>query len=58
MAFETKNMPDCYWELICSYWKAEPRERPNFDEVVQFLYDKFAIEKFGMKTDIKNQKKN
>ena len=48
-----KNIPDCYWELIYSCWNAEPIERPNFDEIIQILHDdKFAIEEFGMKTDI------
>lgn len=48
-----KSIPDCYWELIQKCWKQNPDERPTFDEITEMLKDdKFAIEEFGMKTDI------
>lgn len=46
-------MPDCYWELVCNCWKDSHEDRPSFDEIIEMLEDeKFALEEFGMKTDI------
>lgn len=46
-------MPDCYWELVCNCWKNSHEDRPSFDEIIEMLMDeKFALEEFGMKTDI------
>lgn len=46
-------MPDCYWELIQKCWYQNDSNRPTFDEIVEeFKYDKFAIEEFGVKTNL------
>lgn len=48
---------DPYWELIQKCWKQNPDERISFDEIVEELKsDKFAIEEFGMKTDLEDIK--
>lgn len=47
------HVPEHYWELIQKCWKQEPSERPKFEEIVEILKDdKFALEEFGMKTDL------
>ena len=48
-----ENIQDSYWELIQICWKQSPNERPTFQEIVEILKDdKFAIEEFGMKTNL------
>lgn len=48
-----KIIPGCYWELIQCCWSHNPNERPTFDEITVALKDdRFAIEEFGMKTDL------
>lgn len=47
------SIPDCYWELIQNCWDQKPDKRPTFDEICEILKsDNFAIEEFGMKTDV------
>lgn len=47
------DIPDHYWDLIQSCWKNDQFERPTFEEITKILRDdKFAIEEFGMKTDL------
>lgn len=47
------QIPDPYWELIEKCWKHNPDERPTFEEITEELKnDKYAIEEFGMKTDL------
>lgn len=47
-------VPDHYWDLIQRCWSQNPADRPTFDEIVRILRDdKFALEEFGMKTDLK-----
>lgn len=56
--FKPKLMPDCYWKLVCHCWDQDILVRPKFDEIVEILKDeKFAIEEFGMKTDIDQLRK-
>lgn len=46
-------MPDCYWDLVTACFDEDFDNRPSFAEIVDFLkFDKFAIEEFGMKTDM------
>ncbi|KAK8882419.1 hypothetical protein M9Y10_045061 [Tritrichomonas musculus] len=46
-------IPDHYWELIEACWSQDPSERPTFTEIVDILKDdKFALNEFGMKTDL------
>lgn len=46
-------IPDHYWELIEACWSQDPSERPTFAEIVDILKDdKFALNEFGMKTDL------
>lgn len=48
-----KSIPDCYWELVQKCWDQIPGNRPTFEEITEILKDdKFAIEEFGMKTDL------
>ena len=48
-----KEIPDHYWDLIQICWKNDPSERPSFNEIVKILKeDKYAIEEFGMKTNL------
>lgn len=48
-----ESMPDIYWDLIQQCWKQNPAERPTFEEITEILKDdKFAIEEFGMKTNL------
>ena len=48
-----ESIPDCYRCLIESCWSQDPSERPTFEEIVEILKsDKYAIEEFGMKTDL------
>ena len=48
-----ENIPENYQELIQKCWKQDPNERPTFDEIVEILKnDNFALEEFGMKTDM------
>lgn len=48
-----ENISDPYWELVQSCWKQDPSERPTFQEITNILKDdKFAIEEFGMKTNL------
>lgn len=45
-------MPDCYWDLVLKCWNAS-KCCLCFDEIVEILKnDKFAINEFGMKTNI------
>ncbi|KAK8857734.1 hypothetical protein M9Y10_016142 [Tritrichomonas musculus] len=49
------EIPDHYWELIQKCWKHDPSERPTFEEIVNILKDdKYALEEYGMKTDLEN----
>ena len=44
---------DSYWDLIVRCVRKNPNERPSFAEIVENLKnDQFAIEEFGMKTDL------
>lgn len=46
-------IPDCYWELVQKCWDQAPNKRPKFKDIVKMLRnDKFAINEFGMKTDL------
>lgn len=46
-------MPDCYWELVKKCWNNNDVERPSFSEIIEILRnDSFALNEFGMKTDI------
>lgn len=46
-------MPDCYWDLVQKCWSPSNYDRPTFEDIIEILRDdKFAIEEFGMKTDI------
>lgn len=48
-----ENMPEPYWELVEECWKSNPEDRPTFEEITEILKDdKYAIEEFGMKTDL------
>lgn len=48
-----KIIPEPYWELINKCWNQNPDERPTFPEIVEILKsDKFAIEEFGLKTNL------
>ena len=48
------TIPDHYWDLIQRCWQKNPLDRPSFNEIVDILKDdKFALEEFGMKTDLK-----
>lgn len=48
-----KFIPDPYWKLINECWDHSPMIRPSFAEIVKKLKkDKYAIEEFGMKTDL------
>lgn len=48
-----ESIPDIYWDLIQQCWKQNPAERPTFEEITEILKDdKFAIEEFGMKTNL------
>ena len=48
-----ENMPDSYWELINRCWDQDESKRPTFSEIVEELKsDKYAIEEFGMKTNV------
>lgn len=48
-----ENIPDVYWELIQQCWKQDPNDRLTFDEIVEILRnDKYALEEFGMRTDL------
>lgn len=47
------TIPDHYWDLMQKCWKRVPEERPTFDQIVTILKDdKFALEEFGMKTNL------
>ena len=48
-----ENIPDCYWFLINNCWKQNPDERLTFEQISELLKDDiYAIEEYGMKTDI------
>lgn len=48
-----ERIPEHYWELIQKCWQQEPPDRPTFDDIVEILKDdKYALEEFGMKTNI------
>lgn len=48
------TIPDNYWNLIQICWSQEPEKRPTFDQIVSILKDdRYALEEFGMKTDLK-----
>lgn len=47
------NIPDPYWELIEDCWKQNAADRPTFEDITNRLKDdKYAINEFGMKTDL------
>ena len=47
------SIPDPYWELVEKCWKPNPADRPTFKEITEELKsDKFAINEFGMTTDL------
>lgn len=47
------SIPDVYWSLIQKCWNQDPEKRPTFNEIVEILKDdQFAINEFGMKTDL------
>ncbi|KAK8881221.1 hypothetical protein M9Y10_003955 [Tritrichomonas musculus] len=47
------HISDQYWDLIQKCWKQEPKDRPTFEEIVEILKDdKYALEEYGMKTDL------
>lgn len=47
------DIPDHYWKLINDCWSHNPDDRPTFDEILDILKDdKYAIEEFGMKTNL------
>ncbi|KAK8890603.1 hypothetical protein M9Y10_035383 [Tritrichomonas musculus] len=47
------SIPDKYWDLIQHCWDQEPSSRPTFEDITEILKDDaFAIEEFGMKTDL------
>lgn len=49
-----KNIPDIYWELIECCWSNIADNRPTFSDIVEVLKDdKFALNEFGMTTDLK-----
>ena len=49
----SKEIPEPYIELIEKCWHQNPDERPTFEQIVEMLkYDKYAINEFGMKTDL------
>lgn len=46
-------MPDHYFELVEKCWDADAEKRPTFQEITEILRDdRFALEEFGMKTDM------
>lgn len=48
-----EKIPNHYWELIQRCWQQNPEDRPTFEEIVNILKnDKYALEEFGMKTDL------
>lgn len=48
-----ESIPDCYWNLIQKCWDQAPENRPKFSEIVELMKDdKFAINEFGMETDL------
>ena len=48
-----ENIPDHYWDLIQKCWQQNPDDRPTFEEIVNILKDdKYALEEFGVKTDL------
>lgn len=48
-----QNIPNVFWELIQKCWCQEPDKRPTFCDIVNELKnDKFALDEFGMKTDL------
>lgn len=50
---KSPKIPEHYWELINECWRQDPNERPTFAEIVEKLKsDKFALEEYGMKTNL------
>ena len=48
-----KNIPEHYWELIQMCWNDNPSSRPTFEDITNILKkDKYALDEFGMKTDL------
>ena len=48
-----ESIPDVYWELIQQCLLNDQSKRPTFEQITEKLRDdRFAIEEFGMKTDI------
>lgn len=46
-------MPDHYFELVEKCWDVDAEKRPTFQEITEILRDdRFALEEFGMKTDM------
>ena len=46
-------IPDVYWELIQNCWCQDFEDRLTFEEITNALRsDEFALEEFGMKTDL------
>lgn len=53
-----ENIPDSYWDLVQLCWAPNPDDRPNFEEITEQLKeDKFAIDEFGMTTDLDELKR-
>ncbi|KAK8898081.1 hypothetical protein M9Y10_000345 [Tritrichomonas musculus] len=47
------SIPDHYWTLIQQCWDQDLSKRPSFAEITEILKnDKYAIEEFGMKTNL------
>ena len=47
------NISESFWNLIQNCWKQNPDERLTFDQIVTELKnDKYALNEFGMKTDL------
>lgn len=48
-----KMIPEHYWDLIQMCWNQNPEKRPTFAEITRILLnDKYALEEFGVKTDL------
>lgn len=48
-----KDIPEHYWNLIQNCWKQNYLDRPTFKQITEILKDdKYALEEFGMKTDL------
>lgn len=50
------NIPDNYWDLIQDCWNEKRGSRQTFHAITELLYydDQFALEEFGMETDMED----